>query len=251
MKVTVRSIVCGVFAFLTGLIAILGLLACVTEVTGGEYSENGFDFLSFESEIFVDGKEDLAWFAAVMGSFSLLQLLFAVVTMIVGAVSVAYPQCGKPATVLVVFTFVFTFIYMIWGIVGVSLYNGLNMTYQGKTLAYLPLIFTLFTMIAYAICRAKVPDIPLGRARMRPNTAPRFYANPAQANTYMPPAGTAVNQYGRTVPADARYAAPSADAAGMSEEKRLELFERYARLWKEGILSQEEFEAKKKELLKE
>lgn len=250
MKVTVRSIVCGVFAFLTGLIAILGLLACVTEITGGEYSENGFDFLSFESEIFVDGKEDLAWFAAVMGSFSLLQLLFAVVTMIVGAVSVAYPQCGKPATVLVVFTFVFTFIYMIWGIVGVSLYNGLNMTYQGKTLAYLPLIFTLFTMIAYAICRAKVPDIPLGRARMRPNTAPRFYAYPAQANTYMPPAGAAADRYGGATPADARNAPLSADGA-MSEEKRLELFERYARLWKEGILSQEEFEAKKKELLKE
>ena len=85
---------------------------------------------------------------------------------------------------------------------------------------------------------------------MRPNAAPRFYAYPAQANTYMPSDGAAADRYGGAAPADARNAPPPADGA-MSEEKRLELFERYARLWKEGILSQEEFEAKKKELLKE
>lgn len=303
MKVSIRSIVCGCLAVFVGLAAILGLTANFIKL-GVE--ESGFDFFSFKSDVFRDWSEKegnwsidyrYAWFAYLVGAFSILQCVLGVAAIVLGGLSVGMIQCRKPATAFSITACAVTLVYMVFGFIGLALCNEMQLK-GAKTAAFIPFIFTLICLIGYLICLHLVPEKYLGSnaaragavpypaapsmqppraaSSMQPVKDPAVFMQPPQssrqnpafvnhapvppaysAGAPVPPvppaysAGPSPVYPGTPVPPPVQRSAYAAQkpAEKMSEERRLDLIERYAQLLKDGVITQEDFDAKKKQLL--
>ena len=293
MKVSIRSIVCGCLAVFVGLAAILGLTANFIKLG---VAESGFDFFSFKSDVFRDWSEKegnwsidyrYAWFAYLVGAFSILQCVFGVAAIVLGGLSVGMIQCRKPATAFSIATCAATLVYMVFGFIGLALCNEMELI-GAKTTAFIPFIFTLICLIGYLICLHLVPEKYLGNnaaragavpypaapsmqppraaSSMQPVKDPAVFMRPPQSSRQnpafvnhapvppVPPAysaGPSPVYPGTPVPPPVQRSAYAAQkpAEKMSEERRLDLIERYAQLLKDGVITQEDFDAKKKQLL--
>lgn len=293
MKVSIRSIVCGCLAVFVGLAAILGLTANFIKLG---VAESGFDFFSFKSDVFRDWSEKegnwsidyrYAWFAYLVGAFSILQCVFGVAAIVLGGLSVGMIQCRKPATAFSIAACAATLVYMVFGFIGLALCNEMELI-GAKTTAFIPFIFTLICLIGYLICLHLVPEKYLGNnaaragavpypaapsmqppraaSSMQPVKDPSVFMQPPQSSRQnpafvnhapvppVPPAysaGPSPVYPGTPVPPPVQRSAYAAQkpAEKMSEERRLDLIERYAQLLKDGVITQEDFDAKKKQLL--
>lgn len=325
MRVSIRSLVCGVLAFGIGLASLLGLLADLVSVDLSLMSlvdtrynsisvigENGFQVFDFKSALF-DGTTHREWVVYLSAAISILQCVVGVAAIVVGACSVAFKNCETAARALIISCLVALMLYMVCGILYVSQFKELlcesiageeyedykdqimeamEQMFPMKTLAYLPLIFGVLFTIAYFVCAKMVPDIRLAGGYYRQDVE-RIQQKAARKNMYgmpneetsaaygpqcdrMPnadPAGAPVPPvppvppyaqntfvsppapYGQNsfVPPVMPYGqnpfAPPVNAAPATEEEKMKLLQKYAAFHKEGIITDEEFEAKKKELL--
>ncbi|HIY77800.1 MAG TPA: SHOCT domain-containing protein [Candidatus Borkfalkia excrementavium] len=293
MKVSIRSIVCGCLAVFVGLAAILGLTANFIKLG---VAESGFDFFSFKSDVFRDWSEKegnwsieyrYAWFAYLVGAFSILQCVLGAAAIIFGGLSIGMLQCRKSATAFSIAACAATLVYMVFGFIGLAFCNEMELI-GAKTTAFIPFIFTLICLIGYLICLHLVPEKYLGNnaaragavpypaapsmqppraaSSMQPVKDPAVFMRPPQSSRQnpafvnhapvppVPPAysaGPSPVYPGTPVPPPVQRSAYAAQkpAEKMSEERRLDLIERYAQLLKDGVITQEDFDAKKKQLL--
>lgn len=316
MRVSIRSLVCGVLAFGIGLASLLGLLADLVSVefiidssSVSVIGENGFQVFDFKSTLF-GGTTHREWVVYLSAAISILQCVVGVAAIVVGACSVAFKNCETAARALIISCLVVLMLYMVCGILYATQFKADLRDYlksEGygeevaevveqmipiKTLAYLPLIFGVLFTIAYFVCAKMVPDIRLAGGYYRQDVE-RIQQKAARKNMYgmpneemaaaygpqcdrMPnayPAGAPVPPvppvppyaqntfvsppapYGQNsfVPPVMPYGqnpfVPPVNAAPATEEEKMKLLQKYAAFHKEGIITDEEFEAKKKELL--
>ena len=107
----------------------------------------------------------------------------------------------------------------------------------------MPFIFAVIFTVAYYVCAKLVPDIYVYGVRNQADEAALAQKAAAkQAKEEIAAASAA------PYTAPAQPAQPAADAP-MSDERRVELLAKYSQLLKDGAITQEEFDEKKKELL--
>lgn len=240
MKITLRSVIVGFLAFAIGSSALFGLfaplLAAKTQF-GAHIRENGFGLFPLTSPYFLQdsmhvGKIKLI--VSAIGLYCILQCVVASVAAAVGAVTVFFKRAEKFAKVFSIVCLVMTFVYAGLGFVYLyyaNLYSGYSSDIINRAipLSFIPLVVCAITFVAYAVCGRVVPEITFCEKKFRSLAA----ALPNE-NT----------------PCKEDASAPAAAQAVGEEERKIELIRQYAGLLSEGLLTQEEFDAKKGELLR-
>ncbi len=240
MRISFKTLACGVAAFVVGLIALTGLSSALSNVTisygvSQTVSENGFDVFDFKS-LFLEGS-NREWAVYVAGAISILSCLVGVVTMVFGVLSVMFNKYEKVAKKLMIVSLICSFLYMVFGIIynlQVKAVGGTDATEMGisieyTTSAFVPFIFAVLFTVAYFVCQKMVPD-------------KYVYGVSNEADGEAPEKNEAQSEVAAT------YSAPTAGAK-MSEERKVEVLAKYSQLLKDGVITQEEFDAKKKEIL--
>lgn len=263
---TLRKLVICCIAFAMGLVTLCGLAAALASWSYYEYgmstfADTGFSVMGFRTFFIEDG--GFEWATTLMGVFAILQLVVAVAALVLSVLALfvfkgktAYSICKS----FVVTCFCFLIWYMIEGIVYSSIAGGY---YIGlTTLAYVPLIFGVLLFVAYFVCVKMLPEKPLrkqegadGAGQAAPFGAQQQYAAPAQQ--YGAPAqqyGAQPQQYG--MPAQPQSAvpaqpapAPSVSTVGAEMAECAKLLVKYKELLDQGVITQEEFDTLKAELL--
>ena len=233
MRISFKTLACGVAAFVVGLIALTGLSSDVIGADVGlKVSENGFDMFGFKSKNFFTKDSNLDWVPYMMGPVCILSCIIGVITMVFGGLSVFYKKYEIAAKKLMIASLVFSFLYMVVGIIGLCVFNGkagAEVKEYTYTSAFVPFIFSVIFTAAYFVSQKKVPD-------------KYVYGVRNEADGEAPEKNEAKSEV------DATYSAPTAGAK-MSEERKVELMAKYSQLLKDGVITQEEFDAKKKEIL--
>ena len=253
MRISVRSLVCGVAAFVVGLIALTGLCSDVIGAKEGiKIGENGFDMFDFKSNLFFTDNYETEWISYMIAPIAILACIVGIVAMVFGALSVFFKKFEGAAKGLTIVSLIASLLYMIVGIIGLSVFNdkasGAIKDYT-YTSAFIPFIFSVLFTVAYFVCLKKVPDKQIYA------TVSETYARVAENNGMQRAAvASCFNpvEAARTSEAQsevaAAYSAPAV-AENISEAEKVQLLRDYAQLLKDGIITQEEFDAKKKELL--
>ncbi len=258
---TLRKLVICCIAFAMGLVTLCGLAAALASWSYYEYgmstfADTGFSVMGFRTFFIEDG--GFEWATTLMGVFAILQLVVAVAALVLSVLALfvfkgktAYSICKS----FVVTCFCFLIWYMIEGIVYSSIAGGY---YIGlTTLAYVPLIFGVLLFVAYFVCVKMLPEKPLrkqagadGAGQAAPYGAQQQYAAPAQQYS----ASAQPQQYGApaqpqsAVPAQSAPA-PSVSTVGAEMAECAKLLVKYKELLDQGVITQEEFDTLKAELL--
>ncbi|HIY77802.1 MAG TPA: SHOCT domain-containing protein [Candidatus Borkfalkia excrementavium] len=249
MRISIKTLACGVAAFVVGLIALVGLTSALSsvEALGLKLSENGFDVFDFKST-FLEGS-NREWAVYVAGAISIISCIAGVVTLVLGGLSALFKKFEGAAKKMMIVSLICTLLYMVAGIIynlQVKAIGGdgsdyVTVTYT--TSAFLPFIFAVIFTVAYFVCAKLVPDIYIYGVRNQADEAALAQKAAAkQAREEIAAASAA------PYTAPAQPAQPAADAP-MSDERRVELLAKYSQLLKDGAITQEEFDEKKKELL--
>lgn len=265
---TLRKLVSCCIAFAMGLVTLCGLAAALASWSYYEYgmstfADTGFSVMGFKTFFIEDG--GFEWATTLMGVFAILQLVVAVAALVLSVLALfvfkgktAYSICKS----FVVTCFCFLIWYMIEGIVYSSVAGGF---YIGglTTLAYVPLIFGVLLFVACFVCVKLLPEKPLrkqtgadGAGQAAPYGAQQQYAAPAQPQQY----GAPVQQYGAqpqyaapaqqpAAPAQQPAPAPSVSTVGAEMAECAKLLVKYKELLDQGVITQEEFDTLKAELL--
>ena len=258
---TLRKLVICCIAFAMGLVTLCGLdAALVSQNYYGisTFADTGFSVMGFRTFFIEDG--GFEWATTLMGVFAILQLVVAVAALVLSVLALlvfkgktAYGICKS----FIITCFCFLIWYMIEGIVYSSIAGGY---YIGlTTLAYVPLIFGVLLFVAYFVCVKMLPEKPLrkqagadGAGQAAPYGAQPQYAVPAQPQQYGAPAQP--QQYG--MPAQPQPAvpaqpapAPSVSTVGAEMAECAKLLVKYKELLDQGVITQEEFDTLKAELL--
>ena len=233
MKLSLRNILLGAFAVSTGLVTLLGLLAAVVgvsltdsvagDLSGGTFRivDTGFWLMELQGGLFGQLDADLTALAVAIGAFCIVQCVAAVFALVLGALSMVWKGLEKPALAASIVCLALLGLYMAFGLAYAgALSNTLRRSdgVETFTRAYLPLIFAALLLVGRQLAaqaldlRQKTPE--------EPAAAP-----------------------GVSAPPSPEPVSPSAERA------RAELLVRYARLYRDGVLSEEEFSAKKKQIL--
>lgn len=240
MKITLRSVIVGFLAFAIGSSALFGLFAPLLAVKtqfGAHIRENGFDLFALTSPYFLQDAMDVQKIKLVVsaiGLYCILQCVVASVAAAVGAVAVFFKRAEKFANVFSIVCLAMTFVYAVLGFVYLyyamlhSLYSS-DIMNRAIPLSFIPLIVCAFAFVAYVVCGRVVPEITICEKKFRCIAA-------AQSNEKNPRKADAL--------------APAAAREAEEEERKIELIRQYAGLLSEGLLTQEEFDAKKGELLR-
>ena len=262
---TLRKLVICCIAFAMGLVTLCGLAAAL--VSQNYYgistvADTGFSVMGFWTFFIEDG--GFEWATTLMGVFAILQLVVAVAALVLSVLALfvfkgktAYSICKS----FIITCFCFLCWYMIEGIVYSSIAGGY---YIGlTTLAYVPLIFGVLLFVAYFVCVKMLPEKPLrkqegadGAGQAAPYGAQPQYAAPAQPQQYGAPA----QQYGAqpqyaapaqqpAAPAQQPAPAPSVSTVGAEMAECAKLLVKYKELLDQGVITQEEFDTLKAELL--
>ena len=249
---TLRKLVICCIAFAMGLVTLCGLAAAL--VSQNYYgistvADTGFSVMGFRTFFIED--EGFEWATTLMGVFAILQLVVAVAALVLSVLALlvfkgktAYGICKS----FIITCFCFLIWYMIEGIVYSSIAGGY---YIGlTTLAYVPLIFGVLLFVAYFVCVKMLPEKPLrkqagadGAGQAAPYGAQQQYAVPAQPQQYGMPA-----QPQSAVPAQPAPA-PSVSTVGAEMAECAKLLVKYKELLDQGVITQEEFDTLKAELL--
>lgn len=262
---TLRKLVICCIAFAMGLVTLCGLAAAL--VSQNYYgistvADTGFSVMGFRTFFIEDG--GFEWATTLMGVFAILQLVVAVAALVLSVLALfvfkgktAYSICKS----FIITCFCFLCWYMIEGIVYSSIAGGY---YIGlTTLAYVPLIFGVLLFVAYFVCVKMLPEKPLRKqegadsaGQAAPYGAQQQYAAPAQPQ-YGAPAqqyGAQPQQYG--MPAQPQSAVPAQPAPALSVStvgaemaECAKLLVKYKELLDQGVITQEEFDTLKAELL--
>ena len=265
---TLRKLVSCCIAFAMGLVTLCGLAAALASWSYYEYgmstfADTGFSVMGFKTFFIEDG--GFEWATTLMGVFAILQLVVAVAALVLSVLALfvfkgktAYSICKS----FVVTCFCFLIWYMIEGIVYSSVAGGF---YIGglTTLAYVPLIFGVLLFVACFVCVKLLPEKPLrkqtgadGAGQAAPYGAQQQYAAPAQPQQY----GAPVQRYGAqpqyaapaqqpAAPAQQPAPAPSVSTVGAEMAECAKLLVKYKELLDQGVITQEEFDTLKAELL--
>lgn len=231
-KIVIRNLVCGILVFCSGLIALFGLLAPLTAVGTGTAMvtwDHGFDLMGMKSPYIFDGLQEtndsVDSLVIAIGSMSILQCLAAVALMALGVLSVFFPGVRKIAVWLCLVAVALTIVYMALGVAYTARFckesgadaDDMSRAAWVRTFAYIPMIFSVLTFIAAAVCNAFVSERALGDVR------------------------------------GAVGGVSGADGGGRSafeqEKTRYARIAAYFSLKETGVLSEEEFAAQKKRLL--
>lgn len=255
---TLRKLVICCIAFAMGLVTLCGLAAALVSQNYygiSTFADTGFSVMGFWTFFIEDG--GFEWATTLMGVFAILQLVVAVATLVLSVLALlvfkgktAYGICKS----FIITCFCFLIWYMIEGIVYSSIAGGY---YIGlTTLAYVPLIFGVLLFVAYFVCVKMLPEKPLrkqagadGAGQAAPHGAQPQYAVPAQQYS----ASAQPQQYGMpaqpqsAVPAPAP--APSVSTVGAEMAECAKLLVKYKELLDQGVITQEEFDTLKAELL--
>lgn len=213
----------GILLCVLGLMTVLSLLFNVNVLTcpilGDKVieSENGFDLLSFES-IFIIDKAD--WQETIVGVFSLLPLIVGIGVIVVGVVSFFMKDervAKKWQNGFAILGLVFVGLYMIMGIVFNIVYSeGIYLDSEGG------LDEDLFSATTYTY----IPFIIMSVLFVAYHVVPsKLFKN------------------------DEIVEGVKSTGSVKSQSSKLELLRDYKKALDEGIISQEEFDEKKKELL--
>ena len=258
---TLRKLVICCNAFAMGLVTLCGLAAALASWSYYEYgmstfADTGFSVMGFRTFFIEDGAFE--WATTLMGVFAILQRVVAVATLVLSVLALlvfkgktAYGICKS----FVVTCFCFLIWYMIEGIVYSSIAGGY---YIGlTTLAYVPLIFGVLLFVAYFVCVKLLPEKLLrkqagadGAGQVAPHGAQPQYAVPAQQYSV----SAQPQQYGApaqpqpAVPAQPAPA-PSVSTVGAEMAECAKLLVKYKELLDQGVITQEEFDTLKAELL--
>lgn len=219
---TIKRLVSGIIVFTLGLMTLLTLCIPFTRVDALGFSETGFSLFdfSFDEMRGASGAE-----ASIIGILSIFQLLVSIATMVFAVVIVFFFSDGaaKKLTMgLSITCLVFTFLYMLIGIIACSIYTTyyvMGVGFPTSTLAYLGFIFAALLFAAYVVCGIVMKE---GTASDRSEKTEAASATP--------------------VPRNAERVTSAKDIA--------ESLKQYKELLDSGIITQEEFDEKKNEILK-
>ena len=221
MKVSVRNLMCGLLLFYLGGVTFAGLIAPL----GGAVSiavvvENGFDLMSMKSTFFPQGGAGVI----LLGIYCILQYLLGIAAMIIGVCAVFSPKAARAQTGMAIAVFAAQTVYAAVGIAYACITKA-NHDVFCTTYAYLPFIFGAVLFTAFCICKRSVSDKALCESGAVPDGKATF-------DTI-----TEAEKKRRDL------------CACDTEKERLELLEGYGKLCRDGVLTEEEFAAKKKQIL--
>ena len=165
--------------------------------------------------------------------FSFLMMFFGIVTVILVPVSFIRFDSRRNKNVCMATNIVATllsFAYMVCGAYYVSLMNNGYLT----TIAFIPFLIIALSMIASVICEVKLQEKPLS------------FGSPSVQGGVAEELAPAAAEPANLPPAPAPVPAPKTVE---QQNASIALLESYKRLLDNGVITQEEFERKKKELL--
>lgn len=233
---------------LKGIVAVLAILSLLTlcfsllRVDYGSvlHSENGFDFLAFKS-YFIDGSYD--WAVKVIGAFSILFLvcaIFAIVLTVINFLTMKKTNLYN-ITIIVIAMFNTAF-YLIEGLVFKSVFIetwgiGAESMFI-KTSCYIPFIICAILVFAYIIVA-----VAFNRVAQQ-NKPIKEQSNEIQIQEREEQPIQAQTQKNENIASSNQTKADYGD-----EESKIALVTKYKELLDNGVLSQEEFDTKKKQIL--
>lgn len=165
--------------------------------------------------------------------FTFFMMFFGIVTVILVPVSLIRFDSQKNKIVCRTTSIVGTllsFAYMVCGASYVSIANNSYLT----TIAFIPFLIIVLMTIASAVCEMKLPEkaLSFGRTSLQGEAAEELAPTSAYPAAF-PPASEV----------------PHASRTVEQQNASIDLLEKYKRLLDNGVITQEEFERKKKELL--
>lgn len=160
---SVKKVVLGVIAALAALMALLALCFSLTVemldwLPVSIYSDCGFTMLDF-STILID--ESYQWGANVMGLLCYVQLLGSLALLVLNVVGIfCFSRKASFAISLggTIGALIFTFLYMLEGIIYTVIVTLNSSSIEYITYAYLPFVFTLLIAIAYFVCKFAIKE---------------------------------------------------------------------------------------------
>lgn len=225
---TFKRLIVGLLAFAVGLMTLLCLAIPLIRMPP-EYSEGlassltcetGFSLMDFNlnrlfASVAAEEYLDDGGIVAAGGALSIIQLLLSIATMIIACLTVFFTKNKVRRGLnigLTVGCLIFNLVYMIIGIVAVKMFE---FYYPLETLAYLGFIFTALLFIAFIVCEAVLKE----------------HAISVQNKVLAPVAATAVH------------------TENLSAKEAAEALKQYKELLDDGIITQQEFDKKKAEIL--
>ena len=284
-KVTLRSLISGVLMFAVALTALAGLASALVKAVfdypqigiNGQINfdekEIGFQIFDFRSDAFLAGS--YTGFVNAVAILSILQCAFACIAIIVTVLSVFYKNYERSAKILTAICAVFLLIYMVMGFVYAGLVKKdfetlLDMAELGSITDYLkfssqgfiPFIFGCIFTGAWIACLFAVPDKKIFAAKKKDKKVIYFTNQnitvPVKSNIgseiAVSETVSEVNHPTEVKSVDKQtemYVVSIAQPKKIqvSEAEKVQLLKEYAQLLKDGIITQEEFDAKKKDIL--
>lgn len=221
-KFTIKRLILGIIVFVLGLMTLLTLCMPFTKVDALGLSETGFSLFdfSFDEMRGASGAE-----ASIIGILSIFQLLVSLATMVFAVITVIFFEDGaaKKLTMgLSIACLVFTFLYMLIGIIACSIYTTYyiaSMEFPTSTIAYLGFIFAALLFTGYIVCGIFIKERTVSDKTEK-----------VEIVSETPAARTA------------EHINSAKDIA--------ESLKQYKELLDSGIITQEEFDEKKNEILK-
>lgn len=225
---TIKRLLVGIVVFALGLMTLLTLSIPLLKVDYPILSvmsiyESGFTLLDLESTVGIDNEMAIA-----CGVFSLVQLLLSIAAMIFAVVCIFMFNKSTTKKIMRGFAiscFVFIVFYMAWGFAFIGIYRYWHSPVY--TRAYIGFIVGAILFTAYIICTKKLKD----DTSQNKKTAKTSDVDSEVTNT-------ATNNAAKQHPNNITQASIIAEA-----------LKQYKELLDCGIITQEEFDKKKREIL--
>ena len=248
MNLTFRRLVCALLAFGMGLTLLLGLLAPLIRLRAygmPVVSENGYNIMGMASPLFFAGESDgVGAMVCAFGIVSCALCLFAALAVLFslfGLFSLRFSRAGMGLSIA---SLVCLFVYMAMGIAYTAVWKAehgseIASAYSVSTGAYLPFLFGVLLFVSLCVCRMQVPDKTVSQLRGARRAAAAKERSAAAL-------GPRAAERPADSPSEQTKAAP---AGALSETETANLLEEYGKLYRDGILTEEEFTAVKRRLL--
>lgn len=166
-RITLKELILSCLALFAVIITFVGMsFDLVNVVTShGKYIENGFMLMDFKS-FFITSYYN--WAIVLLGILNWLQLLVCLASVALIVLSyvnkVFSAKKGLINICVLIACGVFTLLYMAEGIIYTSINND-TLSGDFKTLGFIPLIFTVCTIVAYFVVKCLLKDRPLISAK--------------------------------------------------------------------------------------
>ena len=223
MKFTLRGFVCPLLAAGLGVVLAAGPaapLAVLPSFGAPAMAESGYTLMGLSSPGFFRGAGDgIQGMVTAFGIAAYAECAAAAVFIVLSVAGLFSPRLSRAAFGPGTAALVLLFVYAAQGVAYAAVWNGENMLASASTLAYVPLLVGAGLYAALCVCRAKTsPHRAAGENAEK---------SPAAAGGEHGPCGA------------------------FTEEERVGLVERYGKLFRDGALTEEEFAAAKRRLLKQ